>query len=242
MLLLIFEGEGPAPPPTPTPTPAGPPIIGSSADILARIKRLIPNRWFAWNAPYRDAVIGGLSDLGSWCYSLILYAQKQARLATATGPFLDIFAYDFTGRYLRRNKANDAVFRAKIKATVLQERVTRAGMNNAVTLLVGTAPTILEFWNTGDCGGFDVGGCGYDVAGAWGSYDYPAQFLITVNPGPNAGIPDVDGYGGYSGGYDVGAIEYTEDAEVQVGISNQDVYDVINATKPTGSIGWTKIL
>ena len=129
-------------------------VTGSSADIQSRILRVIPRYWFSFSTTIFNAVLGGLSDSAAWSYSLIIYAQKQARLATAIGPFLDIWAYDYLGRYLTRNGSNDSVFRAKIKATVLQERVTRAGMVKAITALVGTAPKIFEPWNT-----FDTGAC-----------------------------------------------------------------------------------
>ena len=35
---------------------------GDSADLLARVKAVIPRRWFSYVAPVRDAIIGGLSD------------------------------------------------------------------------------------------------------------------------------------------------------------------------------------
>jgi hypothetical protein len=127
---------------------------GSSADIVRRIHRVLPKRWFQWGAPIRDAILGGLSDSAAWCYDLIGYARAQTRLATAYGVWLDIFALDFLGRYLQRNGAPDDTFRAQIKATVLRERVTRKGMVNAVTALTGKAPWIFEPWNTGDTGAY----------------------------------------------------------------------------------------
>ena len=73
--------------------------------------------------------------------------RSQARIATSTGPFLDLVAFDFLGRYLTRRGANDHIFVAKIKATILQERVTRAGMVNAITQLTGK--TLLLFLSPG---------------------------------------------------------------------------------------------
>jgi hypothetical protein len=113
---------------------------GDSNDILTRVKMLIPFRWFAWVAPLRDAVLGGLSDSTAWCYSWIVYARQQSRIATSTGPFLDLISYDFLARHLPRGQMNDATYRVRIMATILQERVTRAGMIWAINGFVGTAP------------------------------------------------------------------------------------------------------
>ena len=164
-------------------------MIGDSADILARVKRLLPARWFSTEAPIRDAILGGVSDLSAWCYSFAYYVYAQMRIASASGPSLDLIAYDFLGLYLRRNGASDAVFRAKIKATILQERVTRAGMISALTTLTGTAPTIFEPWNTGDTGGWDAGGLGW--AGT------------LAGTGPGGGWDAASGWDTNSSGYDL---------------------------------------
>lgn len=133
-------------------------MTGDSADILARVKRTLPSRWFASAAPIRDAIVGGLADLSAWGYSSVYYAYAQMRIATASGPWLDLIANDFLGLYLRRNGATDDAFRVKIRATILQERVTRAGMVSMLTALAGQPPKIFEPWNTGDTGGWDTGG------------------------------------------------------------------------------------
>ena len=103
-------------------------------------------------------------DAAAWCYSWIVYAQTQARLATATGIFLDIISLDFLGRHLLRNGSTDGIFRAKIKATILQERVTRQGMISALTTLTGFVPQIFEPWNLRDATGYGVGLSGYGVS------------------------------------------------------------------------------
>ena len=123
---------------------------GSSADIVERIKRLIPGRWFSWVAPNRDAILGGLSDLAAWGYNLISYARAQSRIATAYGVWLDIIGFDFLQRFITRGSMGDDAFRAFIKATILKERVTRTGMINGVTTLTGNAPWVFEPWNTYD--------------------------------------------------------------------------------------------
>ena len=219
----------------------------SSADILNRVKALIPKRWFQWAAPYRDAVLGGLSDLGWWCYGLIGYARAQTRISTAYGIWLDIIAYDFLGRTLLRNGLPDDTFRAIIKATILKERVTRLGMTNAITALVGVPPVIFEPWNTFDTGaysggGFKCGQFGYGVGqGGYGSMALPAQTFMQVSPGPGFGIPGVGGYDSKVAGYGIGSMEYEGATSQLTGVTPQMIYDLINKTKPTGSICWVHI-
>ena len=67
---------------------------GDSNDIVTRVKMLIPFRWFSWVAPLRDAILGGLADSAAWCYSWLVYIKQQSRIATSTGPFLDLISYD----------------------------------------------------------------------------------------------------------------------------------------------------
>jgi hypothetical protein len=253
--------------------------LGDSNNILTRIKGLIPYRWFASAAPNRDAILGGLSDLSSWGYSLITYAKSQLRVATGNGPFLDIIAFDFFQRFLVRAAGqSDAIFLTKIQALLMQERVTRAGMVSAITALTGSAPIIFEPWNTGDAGAWDTGafafaganpasggGGGWDVlagwdenaecfdpsstvagttsggAGGWGDTDLPSQTFIVVQMPGVQGVPNVDGFDSVAGGFDQGTIEWTDPSMIIGAVTDQDVFDVINATKPTGSIIWTQL-
>jgi hypothetical protein len=218
-------------------------LPGKSEDILARVKRLIPGRWFAWVAPIRDALLGGLADQAARCYSLITYARQQSRLATATGPWLDVLCFDFLRRELLRGARDDDTFRTIIQATILQERVTRAGMVNAVTALTGVTPWIFEPWNPMDAGGYGVGGAGYGVAGGWGSLQLPAQVFMSISRSGAgaAGVPNVGGYGTTQGGYGFGALEYAGTYTQQVGVTDDDIYQMIERTKPTGTIVWTQI-
>jgi len=224
---------------------------GTSVDILLRIKRLIPNRWFAWTAPMRDAILGGLSDAAAWSYGQIDYARSQTRLATAYGIWLDILCYDFLGRFLIREGLHDAPFRALIRATILQERVTRAGMINAVTILTTNVPWVFEPWNTYDTGAYSgrldmgyaqYGSMGYGVGrGGYGNMNLPGQTFMRVWRAASSGIPGVEGYGGSVAGYGVGAIEYAGPLLNPTGVTDDIIYRLISMTKPTGSTVWTAI-
>jgi hypothetical protein len=221
---------------------------GDTLDILARVKRLIPGRWFAWVAPLRDGVLGGLSDCAANLYSFIIYARKQTRLATATGIWLDILCYDFLRRHLLRGGTTDDVFRKVIQATILQERVTRKGMISALTTLLGIPPFIFEPWNTNDAGGYGSPNFAYGLAGGWGSIQLPGQVFIRMSRAGLAatGVPGVAGYfrgqGSIGiGGYGQGSIEYVSSTTAQVGVTDADIYQTIANAKPSGVTCWTQI-
>ena len=159
---------------------------GDSNDMLARIKRVVPPRWFAYVAPLRDAVLGGLSDQLAWVYAFIAYAQTQTRIITATGFWLDLICADYLGLTMRRRAGElDAAFMPRIKREIFRARVTRAGMAQTLLDLTGKAPIVFEPWNTGDTGAWDMamgwqgntaaqgGGGGFDVGCGW---DASAEF------------------------------------------------------------------
>jgi hypothetical protein len=222
---------------------------GDSADILARVKRLIPSRWFQWAAPLRDGVLGGLSDCAAALYSFIVYVRTQSRLATATGIWLDIFCYDYLRRFLLRQGRNDTLFRAIIRATILQERVTRQGMRAVLTQVLNIPPFIFEPWNTNDAGGYRAPNIAYGQAGGWGSLQYPAQVFIRVSRsglGPS-GVPNVGGWyrgqnsGRAAGGYGQGAIEYVSPTTPMIGVTDADIFQIIAQTKPSGVTCWVQL-
>ena len=224
---------------------------GTSDDILSRVKKLIPGRWFSWVAPNRDAIIGALADSAAWNYKFIKYAKAQTRLFTAYGIWLDIFSYDYLARHLNRTSGeSDDVFRAKIRATILQERVTRAGMKAALTQFTGQAPWIFEPWNTNDTGAYSgkgpgatYGSFGYGVGqGGYGNMNLPCQTFMLVHKGVGAGVPGIGGYGSSIQGYGGGAGEYVGPQSEESGITEQMVYDMIDSTKPTGTTCWTQVV
>lgn len=224
---------------------------GSSQDIQKRVITQIPKRWFVFGASARNAIIGGLSDLGAWCYNWITYARSQSRLTTAYGIWLDLFSYDYLGSFLPRNGIADDAFRVLIKATILQERVTRKGMTNAITALTGNTPWIFEPWNTFDTGAYSgpkasgspqYGSMGYGVGqGGYGNMRLPCQTFMKITRGGPSGVPSVGGYGSNAGGYGVGAIEYVGPTTELTGITDPIIYQMVQATKPTGTLCWVAI-
>jgi hypothetical protein len=220
------------------------PALGSSDDIVRRLSLLIPFRWFASNSPYKSAVAGGLADAAGWCYSWIPYIKAQLRVVSAYGPWLDIAAFDyFNTVIMRRPSQTDATFRQVIQKELIRERVTRAGMIQAVLDLTGRKPIVFEPWNTGDAGAWDYNWWGWDTGvGGWGDTCLPSQsFLLVFRPGLQ-GIPEVGGwdtgYAAWDGGY---ADAWVDQFEIVGAVTDNDIYRTINLTKPTGSVVWTQL-
>ena len=222
-------------------------VKGSSLDILTRVRKEIPGRWFKWAAPIRDAILGGLSDSAAWLYTFIGYARSQTRISSAYGIWLDIIAYDFLGRAIIRSGSPDSTFRQLIKATILQERVTRKGMVAAVTTLTGNVPQVFEPWNTNDTGAYSgpngtYGSMGYGVGnGGYGNMNLPGQAFLKVTRSGPAGVPGIGGYGNAAEGYGVGRTEYVGSQLAQVGVTNDAIERLISLTKPTGTTMWVAI-
>jgi hypothetical protein len=216
---------------------------GDTNDILARVKALIPRRWFAWVAPYRDAILGGLSDSAAWCYAWIVYARLQIRLRTATGPWLDVASRDFLGTILpRRSNEADTAFSARLIKEILRPRNTRAAISQMLLDLTGSAGTVQEPWNPRDWGGYGLGYSGYGQAIGYGSLQFNNQiFVVATRPSGN-GIPNVAGYGTVAAGYGVGPIEYSDLSQIVAPLTDAEIYAHIAQTVSAGTTAWTDIV
>lgn len=209
----------------------------------SRLRRILPRGWFGetGSTPILDGILAGLAYSHAQLSTWIEFSRLQIRLATATDDFLDGIASDFLGtRIFRLNAETDAAFRLRIKREILRPRATRAAMVEALVDLTGQIPLIVEPANTFDTGGWDLGGCGYDAGGAWGDTGLPFQVFLTVYRPHVGGIASVDGYDGALGGWDVGAIEWVSPEQVS-GISDTDIYGVIEATRPAATVCWIRL-
>ncbi len=166
--------------------------IGDQSDLFVRIKTLLPP-WFGDDTPILDALINGLAFQLAFLYSLIAYTKAQMRLLTASGGFLDIWAYDFFGTLiLRKTGQTDTSWRNAIIANLFRERGTRASMENVLTELTGVEPEIFEptFPQSKQTGGYGIA-CGYGVAGGYASLAFPYQALVTAHiPSDGSVLPE----------------------------------------------------
>lgn len=214
---------------------------GDTNDMLARLRAVLPP-WFPSPAPITDAALTGVAAGLAFGYSLIQFAKTQTRIATASGGWLDLIAWDYFGaRFHRRTSEVDDVFRARIKAELLRPRQTRAAIAQALTDLTGTPPRIYEPWSTNDCGAYGVAGSGYGVAGCYGSLAFPNQAFVTAVRPPGLNIPNVGGYGQSDLGYGVRG-EYVDQSQVTGPVTDADIYAEVANTEAAGVIAWTDIV
>lgn len=231
---------------------------GDPEDMAVRMSAVLPSRWFPdlAEAPVLLGVLTGIGTAWSYCYNLLAYAELQARVATATGVFLDMAAADFFGLALkRRSEEADGAFRGRIEGSLLQEMGTRAAVIAAVAEVTSAATTVFEPMRPADTGGYGGsatpvigGGFGYGVPGlAYGSLSRPFEFLVDVRRSAAAAqLSGVIGYGGVGnvalpGGYGCGALAYGTIALVEDDTSPADIADAIVATLPAGTIAWLRV-
>ena len=210
-------------------------------DIAARLRALLPARWFADATPVLDGVLFGMAAGWAHLHGMIAYAARQTRIATASDGWLDRIAEDFfTHRVRRRAREDDATFSIRIRRELRRERGTRAAVSAAVTDLTGRAPRIFEPARPADTGGW-ARAAGYSRAGAWASLGYPFQcFVIAYRP-QGTGIAQVSGWNQPAGGWNGGAIEYASLAMITGQVTDADIYAAIADAMPAAATAWTAI-
>lgn len=233
--------------------------IGDVADMAARIAAVLPARWFPAldEAPVLSGLLQGMGAAWSHCHALVAYGRTQARIATATGTFLDMIAADyFAHAFRRRPQESDALFSARIMASLLPERATRASILATVNTATGATATAFEPTRPEDTGAYATrtapalgGGFGYGIVGlAYGSLSLPFQFLIDIRRGEAtsglsgiAGYGDVPDLGNMPGGYGIGATAYGSLLLAEPGTSDADIADAVRAALPAGVTAWMRI-
>jgi hypothetical protein len=216
-------------------------MIGDSQDMLARLKAVLPSRWFPDATPVLDGMLTGLATANAWAYALLAGVRLAARIGTATGGFLDMIAQDYFGaRVTRRLGQGDDPFRVRIEAELLRERGTRSAVISALQDLTGRAPVVFEPMRPADTRAWGIAG-GYGATGGWGSLLLPFQCFVTAFRAQGAGIAAVAGWGSGAGGWGAGAIEYASLAMLQGQITDADIDAAIAGVMPVAAIAWTKI-
>lgn len=216
-------------------------MTGDTSDMLARLKMVLPGRWFSDTAPIRDALLTGLASAWSGLYALLSFVQSQTRIATASGIFLDIAATDYLGGTLPRRIAEvDVAYSTRIRRNLIKPRATREGLVQTLTDLTGRVPVIFEPLNATDTGGYNVN-LGYNTAGGYGSVNLPYQFFVTAYRPNNTPVSNAGGYCSGPGGYNDAPMFYADASEFSGTVSDTEIYAAVAAVLPTCAIAWTTI-
>jgi len=216
-------------------------MTGDVADMLARLKLVLPARWFGDVTPVLDGLLTGLASAWSGLYRLLGQVSAQARMATASGIFLDIASADYLGgRLPRRAGEADAAFRARLLGNLITQGATRAGLSAALTGLTQRAPRIFEPLNATDTGGYNVN-LGYNCQGGYGSRNLPYQFFVTAYRPNDTPISNAGGYAVGPGGYGVAPMFYADAGALAGSVGDAEIYAAAAAVLPTASIAWMNI-
>jgi len=209
--------------------------------MLARLKMVLPARWFSDVSPVLDALLTGLAGARVGLFALLDEVRAQGRIATAGGIFLEIAAVDYFGGELgRRVGEADAAYAVRIQKNLLRPRATRASVVQVLQDLTGRIPVIFEPRNPADTGGYSVN-MGYGLTGGYGSMNLPYQFLVRAYRPDSLPVSNASGYVTGPGGYNTVPAFYAETTEFQGNVSDSEIYASIAAVVPTTSIAWTNI-
>lgn len=218
----------------------------SPEGIYLRLLQQLPS-WWGTDHPIVDVLLRGFVTTAVLNYLQFRYVFSQLRIQTATGNNLDLISLDYFGGTLpRHTNEPDFSYRNRILATLLQEKTTRYGMSNALFLLTGIQPIIFEPWNFYDCGAYNnVETLAYNTHGLYGSGSYPGQVFIDVFVNAFSTMGYYNGYNDYYFGYNaVGDLArgwYGNDSLIREIVTDEDIYQVINITKPEGILCWVRI-
>lgn len=217
-------------------------LAGSVADMMARMKSVLPIRWFGDSSPVLDSLLAGLSAVWATLYTLLQSVRAQSRIATASGVFLDIAAKDYFGDALMRRAGEaDPAFSARIRANLLALKATRKALEIALFNLTGRKPKLFEPANPCDTGGYNTNTLGYGVTGGYGSLAIPYQIFVTAFRPDATPISEAGGYNIGPGGYNTAPLFYIDSSENTGAIGDAEIYASIAAALPMNAIAWTRL-
>lgn len=213
------------------------------ADMVRRLKILLPRGWFGPTTPVLDALLSGFGALWSGLFEAIGFVRQQGRIATASGVFLDMAARDYLGPgFARRPGETDASFSARIRAEVVAPRATRAAVVAATIRASGRAGTVFEPFNPSDTGGYGDPPLGYGVGGGYGSLAMPFQFFVTAYRPGTTMAGGTGGYGTGPGGYNAAPLAYGAAAAGTGEVSDNEIYAEIAGVLPVNATAWTRLI
>ena len=212
-------------------------MAGDQADLVMRLRTVLPQSWFADATPVLDGLLGGLGAAWGGLYGLLRTVQAQTRIRTASGGFLDMIADDFFGSaFLRGTDEEDVPFEGRILQNLLRPRGTRQAVSQILGQLTGRQPVIFEPALSSDTGGYSTDALGYGVAGAYGSLSLPYQCFVTAYRPLGVGIPLVGGYG------TSGPLVYANLAWIGTHVTDADILEAIVSVLPASTTAWTRII
>lgn len=215
--------------------------VGTVADFVARLRNRFPVGWAgsATKAPIFAALILGMATAHANFYALAQFAGQMIYVQSASGGWLDTWAYDFFGPYLLRNFGESGTsFLSRIKSLLFASTCTRDAVTGIVTKLTGVDPTLVEPWRGPDTFalGVDTFALGVAGEGRLGSTDMPFQaFLFIPSVASNVGgmALDVNGMA-----LDVSSSgNYLNDNASGL-TSQKDVMNAVNLVRPIGVTVW----
>lgn len=210
--------------------------VGDQNDMFLRLKDNLVN-WFGLpnQTPVLDSILQGIAITDSTVYGYLTYVDLQNRLQTATDINLDLIAQDYFGTALSRHAGeNDASYRARISANLLQERATKHGMIDVLTKLTGRVPIVIEPFDGAYGGAYDST-LYYDKTGgfAWLEPYTAIIYAFRVQP---IGFINYAGYDLSGFGYDFQANNaYVDISQEIIIVSDDDILNAIENTKCFGT-------
>jgi hypothetical protein len=217
--------------------------VGTTADMVVRIKSVLPTNWFCDTSPNLDALLAGLGSIWSGLYSLLRSVRLQARIATASGVFLDIAAQDYCGDKLSRRAGEaDYPFSLRIRANLLAPHATREALVEVLLQLTGRHPKIFEPTNSSDTGGYNTSTLGYNTTGGYGSMMLPYQVFVTAYRPNSTPVSNAGGYNMGPGGYNNAPMFYIESIDTTGVLNDVEIYAAITETLPVNAVAWTHLL
>jgi len=217
-------------------------MLGDVADFVRRMLAVLPAGWFSQSAlatqpaTLLQALLSGLGTAWAAIFTLVTTVRLMARIATVSGPLLDLVSVDFFGNALPRRPAeSDAQFRLRVQQELLRPRGTRAALMLALTELTGRPPVIFEPARPADTGGYSGIGLWYNNAGGWGNLLLNHTSFVTAFRPAGEGIAYFAGYG--TGGYSY----YGDLSMVATPVTDSDIYAVASSVLPAGHTAWMRL-
>lgn len=165
-------------------------IVLTPEQVCIKLRNYLPIGWFPKNAPILNAMLMGMSTILATLTKLLHFVLLQTRLSTTTGGFLDLWARDFLGNSLIRNKGeSDDSFRARIKFWITQEFATRNGMQGVSNNICNGEAVLVETRNAQDCLAWGVGSWSnpnYRTCMKWGDRGLNNALYVSLASSDNA--------------------------------------------------------